>query len=168
MSTILDMHNEFERGDAWDLLSKRPDALLDSVRKFVVALNDFHADVQVDAFVTIGERLRSTLTERGRADAMRFFAYREELVENQVIAGNVRGLSDAGWIELVSPGRRGKRKIKEVPAELLDSGELTYGRYVRIRVSEQTAPKKKTVYRFKELLSDDQIDTDESVHTELN
>ncbi|AYJ48802.1 hypothetical protein [Rhodococcus sp. P1Y] len=155
LSTILSLHDDFEHGDAWGRLLEQPDALLDSVRKFVVALDEFHADVEVDAYVTNGDRLHSSLTERGRADAIRFFAHREKLLDDQVIAGNVRGLSDAGWIEVVSQGKRGKRRIKDVPAELLDSGQLAYGKYVRIRVSEQTAPQKKTIYRFKELLRHD-------------
>ncbi|MET4046258.1 MULTISPECIES: hypothetical protein [unclassified Rhodococcus (in: high G+C Gram-positive bacteria)] len=156
LSTVLGLHDDFEHGDAWASLLQRPDALLESVRKFVVALDEFHADVEVDAFVTNGDRLHSSLTKRGRSDAIRFFAHREKLLDNQVIAGNVRGLSDAGWIEIVSPGRRGKRRIKDVPADLLDSGKLAYGKYVRIKVSEQTAPKKKSIYRFKELLTGDE------------
>ncbi|MBY4380968.1 hypothetical protein HQO24_04370 [Rhodococcus fascians] len=160
LNKILSLHDDFEHGDAWGHLLEQPDALLDSVRKFVLALDEFHADVEVDAFATNGDRLHSSLTKRGRADAIKFFAHREKLVDDQIIAGNVRGLSDAGWIEVASQGTRGKRRIKDVPSDLLDSGQLAFGRYVRIKVSEQTAPQKKTIYRFKELLTPDDIGSD--------
>ncbi|RYG97205.1 MAG: hypothetical protein EON58_10295 [Alphaproteobacteria bacterium] len=160
LNKILSLHDDFEHGDAWGPLLEQPDALLDSVRKFVLALDEFHADVEVDAFATNGDRSHSSLTKRGRADAIKFFAHREKLVDDQIIAGNVRGLSDAGWIEVASQGTRGKRRIKDVPSDLLDSGQLAFGRYVRIKVSEQTAPQKKTIYRFKELLTPDDIGSD--------
>ena len=53
-------------------LLEQPDALLDSVRKFVLALDEFHADVEVDAFATNGDRSHSSLTKRGRADTIKF------------------------------------------------------------------------------------------------
>lgn len=135
---------------ARDALSHAPAKLLDAVQGMVSELNSFNVDIEVSALTSHGPRRSSRLTSVGRQSAVQFFNQQESSTEME-IEGRIQGMSLDGWVEVLVP--HGNRRIIDVPEELISGGSLHFGQHVAIKVQATKAPRTKTVYTFKSLIS---------------
>ena len=185
---VLDLHDRFENEQAIDTKAvKRP--LREAARRFVEALVEMEASLDIEVYSAQGRRRRSRLGSQG----LRFAARQFELVEHagvEIVFGELRSVSVDGRIVLYgsgaprrtpdktkasgAPKRRRARnyEIRGVPVEFIRSGRLLPGQSYGIQVIDRTTTdsmktKRRDDFVFEGLASLDQGDgSTEGEHNE--
>jgi hypothetical protein len=134
VARVLQVHDALE-SEAEDsaFAHERPD-FLHQLRLLTSELSDQNLDLEVTAAGSTGNRLRSTLSRKGRIRAQALFE-KSAVPSREVVTGRVVSVDlESNAIEMRVDKRRAKAKIVNVPSDVLVGGEVMVGRPLSVSV----------------------------------